>query len=71
MGTKHVLIFGLKSFISHVVISLVQALLTAYDETCHSLVVEGDVLSKPFLDVGFDGVRWKLLTTDIFLSAKQ
>ena len=52
---------------SHVVISLVQALLTPYDETFQSLVVEGDVLlPKPLLDVGVDGV--KSLTSNVVFS---
>lgn len=55
METKRGLMFGHRSFFPHVVISLVQILITAFDETFQSLVVEET--SKPLLDVGFDGVR--------------
>ena len=53
---------------SHV-ISLVQILITAYDETFQSLVVEET--SKPLLDVGFDGVRSRWTRMYFFQFAKQ
>jgi hypothetical protein len=52
----------------HRIIKLVQALHLAYDEIYQVLVVEGHILlSKPLLDLSFDGgVRWKLPTLEMF-----
>jgi hypothetical protein len=61
--------FGHRSFFFHVVISLVQLLITAYDETFQSLVVEET--SKPLLDVGFDGVRSRWPRMSFFQFVKQ
>jgi hypothetical protein len=53
----------------HIVHKLVQALVITYDDIFQSLPVEGDVqLSKPFLDLSFDGVvRGKSPASETFL----
>jgi hypothetical protein len=53
---------------SHIVSQLVQALVITYDETFQTLAVKGDVLlTKPVLDLGFDGVvRRKSPASEVF-----
>jgi hypothetical protein len=54
----------------HIVLKPVQALVITYDEIFQTLAAEEDfLLTKPFLDIGFDGaVRWKSPTSETFFS---
>jgi hypothetical protein len=60
--------FDISPVFFHIISKFVQAVVITHDEIFQALEVEGDaLLTKPILDLGFDGVvRWKSPASLVF-----